>query len=735
MEAGQAPDRLQEALQWAEGGHPLEAEARLRSLVAEGTRLPLACMALGVLCGERGDRAQRRLWLQQARRLEAAASPAEAPSLRLLLNLLVDALEQGEPQQALAYGQEALAHYPEDGELHLQQARALSDLGQHEEALHHLDRACAGLRARLAEHPEDGKAWRLLAIAELNAQRPEGAIAAYRGALAVDPNHLPTLLAISRLLVERGQGDAAMPWLLNALAIAPNDPDVLSLNGCALKAIGEMPQAVELFRQALELRPGHLEAGQLLGVCLCDQGLFVEAATVLRRALETAPDHGECRARLATALHSNGQCAEAVAIYRELLEEQPEAQGVFNNLMFATSISQVATPAEVLATARRFWQRQGVDPQAPRPQPLQVRGRPLRVGLLSADIGSHVVGRFLDPLLRHHDPSRCQLQLISMRRRYEASSEGLIALADGFHSLEGLPPGQARGLLRQQGYDLLVDTSGYTRGTGLPLLAERCAPVQAHYIGYHATTGLATMDWFLGDGETASPDLQEQFCERLYRLPRPWLAYPSDPPFPEAQALMQTDRPVLGSFCQVGKISEATLHFWGEALRQVPEALLVLKDRGLRDPAVRERLEQALNQQGVASQRICFLAPIDGWRDHVDHYNILDLALDTTPWSSATTGFEALAMGVPLLAIRGQAMAARMSSSLVKAAGHPEWVVEHPRELAERVAALVADLNPLRSEKGQRQKKLQSSSLFDGEDYCSRVCEAFWAMCISGAHT
>jgi len=732
MEASEPTRRLHEALQSAESGQKTEAEVRLRALVAEGTRLPLACMALGVLCGERGDRPQRRLWLHQARRLEEAGG--KPPSLRLLLNLLVDALEEGDLEQALAYGREALVLEPNDGEAHLQQARLLFSLGQEEEGMHHLGQACAGLRARLAEHPNDGKAWRLLATAEHTAERPDAAIEAHRRALAIDPNHLPTLLAISRLLVERGRIDEAMPWLMNALAIAPDEPDVLSLNGCALKTIGEVSQAIDLFRQALDLQPSHLEASMFLGGCLSDQGLFAEAENVLRKALERFPRNIEIRNRLASALRSLGDLAGAVTIYKELLEEVPDAQGAFNNLMFTYSISGLATPEEVLNTARMFWQRQGVDPESPKPAALRVEGRALRVGLLSADIGSHVVGRFLDPLLRHHDPKRCQLELISMHRRYEATSETLITLADGFHSLEGLPRSQARDLLRQQNYDLIVDTSGYTRGTGIHLLAERCAPVQAHYIGYHATTGLATIDWFIGDEETAPPEFQDQFSERLYRLPGLWLAYPSDPPFPEAKALMQTDRPVLGSFCQVSKITEATLEFWGEALRAVPEALLVLKDRGLQDPAVRERLENALASHGVERDRIWFLAPVVEWRDHVDHYNILDVALDTTPWSSATTGFEALAMGVPLMAIKGNCMAARMSSSLVEAANYPEWAIKESREIKKVLVELLSELKTLRQNKRTRQLDLQKKLIGRDKSYCEYAITGFEAITQSRAN-
>ncbi len=720
--------RLDEAVKLAEAGQKEEAEARLRELVAEGARMPKATMALGVICGERGDLLQRRLWLQEARRLEEANG--HPLSLRLVLNLIVDALEQGEPQQALDYCEEALALYPGDGEMQLHHAHVLFALGQSGYALSRLQEACTCLRARLQEQPEDVKSWRLLAMAELKAEQVDAAIEAHSRALALDPNHLPSLLGISQLLMGRGRTDEAIPWLINALANAPDQLDAIKLNGYALKIIGDQQQAVELFRKALELDPEDQEAINLLGACLNDLGFFHQAAQAFRDALAINPKDFECRLNLGSALRDFGDTTRALEIFKELLMEMPEAYGAFSNLMFTFSISNLASTEEVLSTARAFWERQGVDPVAPKPSPLYIEGRSLRVGILSADVGSHVVGRFLDPLLRHHDPGVCQLDLISMQRRYEKSSEELIELADGFHSLEGLPMDQAREHLCKQDYDLIVDTSGYTRGSGIHLLAERCAPVQAHYIGYHATTGLSTIDWFIGDEETASPDLQEQFSERLYRLPRTWLAYPiTQQPFPQAVPLMQTKRPVLGAFCQVSKITPKTLNFWAAALSSVPEAVLVLKHSGLDDAGIRKYIEERFLDRGVRSDRIIFVSPVAEWRDHVDHYNIIDIALDTTPWSSATTGFEALAMGVPLLAIRGNCMAARMSSSIVKGASRSEWSIEDPREYGRRVANLCEKITELRKNKYVLQKELSKSTIFDGHNLCQLLIQGFRRIC------
>ncbi|MFN9629669.1 MAG: tetratricopeptide repeat protein [Cyanobacteriota bacterium] len=729
MDSGCPTARLEAALALAHSGRKKEAEQALRRLVAEGSRLPRAYTALGVLCGERGELGERRLWLEQARLLEA--SSGHPPSLRLLLNLLLDGLEQGEFERAFAFGSEALSYYPEDGEAHLHQVEAARALGRLEEAEWHLSQARDLLRRELEKDPSAVTAWRRLAQVERMAERPDVAIESYRRALEVDPNHVPTLLGISYLLMNRGSVEEAMPWLMNALAVAPRDPEVLCRNGFALKTIGEREQAIALFRQALAIQPAHVDASAFLASCLTDRGDLEDAATVYRQALAKTPGDRNCRLGLANILRNMGDIAQSLSIYQQMMEELPDELGAFSNYMFTTSITTIVPPAEVLATAKQFWNHFGVSTDPVRvtlPAQPRCEGRTPKVALLSADIGDHVVGRFLDPLLRHHDPGRCKLELVSMRRLYDSFSEELASLADGVVSLEGLADREARQCLRARGYDLIVDTSGYTNGSGLHLLAERCAPMQAHYIGYHATTGLATIDAFIGDDETASPDLQDQFSEQLWRLPRPWLAFPKEQTFPEATPIMQTDRPVIGSFCQATKITDATVAIWAEIMTQVPDAVLVLKNHGLQDPAFRKRLEERFAAHGVRPGRLTFHAPVSSWWDHVNVYNVLDIALDTTPWSSATTGFEALGMGVPLVAIRGSTMASRMSSSLVKGLGRPEWIGSSPQDIATICATLCADLLELRRTKASRQQEAFSSPLFDVSDFAQSVTELFRVM-------
>lgn len=88
---------------------------------------------------------------------------------------------------------------------------------------------------------------------------------------------------------------------------------------------------------------------------------------------------------------------------------------------------------------------------------------------------------------------------------------------------------------------------------------------------------------------------------------------------------------MLGSFNQLAKVREETLQFWLAAMQALPEARLVIKDRSVNDPVVRERITAVLSRGGVAPDRIRFLPPIGSWEEHMATYNQLDVALDATP--------------------------------------------------------------------------------------------------------
>ena len=750
-------------------GEPEKAEQLLRQLVKSGSTLAKAWMNLGVLVGDRGDKVERLKLFNHARELE----PNNA---KVLLNLAIAYHENGDSDSAEALIRQVLHQDAQLVAAHHSLGAVLAKAGRASEARDALATALeldpahwqsldqltglksaaalklaeAGYRRLIDAEPENGSLHRKLAVNLKYQNRIYEAIESFRTALNLNAADAESLIGLGLGLLKLGQADESLVLFLQALALDPDNGDALACTGLALRNLGDRVQAIEMLDRALLKMPDRADLINVKGECHADNGQLDQALASFEKALELDFSNMAIHFNLANTLRIRGDLEAARIAFDELLAEKPLHLGLFSSQMFLYSVASERWAPAALELGQRFWAG-WTEPFAPELEPSSNKSLvfdqtspnigslvdsadpsrlgKVRVGILSGDLGGHVVGEFLTAFLEHYDHDKLHVELLSMRRRYESRSEELIALADGAMTLEGLSDPQARELLRSRHYDLILETSGYTRHGGIRLLAQRCAPVQCHYIGYHATTALPGMDYFIGDMETADLALQDQFSEQLWQLPRPWLAYPKHRVFPPAEQLAATDLPVLGAFSQVGKIRAETLSFWGPALRKVPDSLLVIKDRCVADPNVCQRIADVLaKEHDVDPQRLRFLQRLGEWNDHVDCYNILDVALDTTPWSSATTGFEALAMGAPLVAIKGGCTAARMSTSLVQGVGRPEWVARTPDEFAAIVAELCSDLPALRAGKQERQRQAQNSSLFDGKDLAQHLQAALIAM-------
>jgi predicted O-linked N-acetylglucosamine transferase (SPINDLY family) len=144
-----------------------------------------------------------------------------------------------------------------------------------------------------------------------------------------------------------------------------------------------------------------------------------------------------------------------------------------------------------------------------------------------------------------------------------------------------------------------------------------------------------------------------------------------------------------------------------EALRAVPSAQMLIKDRYAPDPSVRERITAALGAAGIDSARLRFEGFASSWADHIRTYNQVDVALDATPWS-----------GVALAGV-----------------GELGWIADSPEAFAGIARELSADLSGLRAARTERQRRALAGPLFDAPDLAHHLGEALLAMAASAANT
>jgi len=733
------------------------AEEIYNKLLSDGTHDARIFCNLAIIYASNG-RQQERISLLE---LGSSIVPDNA---QIYSHLGVAYQEQGEIEKAITLYQKAINKNPSMAEAHNNIGLAFYQTKDHKSAKGSLKTAInlnpafvdpyinlGNLHAETGEHalaaevyaqcvvlqPEVSSHLFALGLAHQNSGQHKEAIDTYKKLLELEPQHPESLLNLASIMCNLGRADEAIYCYLSLLALDADNTDALLGYGRALDLMGYFEEAFSVYNKIRELDPSNTDNLNTLGLSLQSFGRHSDAIKVFKEALYEYPQHSAALINLAGSLRSLGDLESSISTYKKAIVSNPESLVAYKNQLFAYASASEAYALDNLELAKRYWELVRQQQESPQNGELSIvtaEAKPktdmskIRIGFLCADLGNHVVSTFLMPFLKDYDRSLFHVELISVQRRYEQTSSELIDLADSWYSLQGLDTTDSRKKIRSRGYNIIVETNGFTGDTGIDLLAERCASVQCHYIGYHASTGLDTIDYFIGDEVNLPREFQWQFSERLWRLPRTWLACCPYHDYPLVNNIVQKEVPVLASFNQLAKVSEEAMIFWAATLKKLPSSILLIKDRQCSDNEACQRIKNFLHTQSIDTDRLLFLPLTPNWNEHLEHYNLVDVALDTTPWSSATTAFDALGMGVPLVAIKGGCMSARMSSSIVKAVGKESWAASTPETYANIVADLCGDLSALRKTRSQRQKKFLASKLFDSADMARCLQDAFIKM-------
>ena len=357
--------------------------------------------------------------------------------------------------------------------------------------------------------------------------------------------------------------------------------------------------------------------------------------------------------------------------------------------------------------------------------------RPLTVAWITADLAYHPVSRFLlgffaaSPQLEHRHllVDTCDHLVESNRCQFE----GLTNLQ--VHNIgHGEWPAKLAAIRALQA-DVAIDLSGWTGGHFMRGFLARLAPVQMSYLGYFASTGLPTMDVWLGDDQLFPTPMQEWHTESIHRLQRCFIAWQPPAQLPEATVDVAEARPAggirFGSFNHNRKLSDATLRLWGDLLGSLPGSSLVLKASHRDDAATQELLCRRMRRQGLDPERVIWLPRADGPLEHLRQYGLVDVALDCFPNGGCTTTCEALWMGTPVITLTGRSYVSRMSTAVLHGAAMGEWCASSPEHYLQLARAQADGLVWLRQNRSHWRHQLQVNPLGDAADLMDQLELAF----------
>jgi superkiller protein 3 len=157
------------------------------------------------------------------------------------------------PQDAVVHYRTAVEGWPDNADIRLNFALALTEVGDIQGALDQLD-AAAGLRGA------DPTAHLVVGKLLLEQSRPADAWKAYERALAIQPKNLDALMGSGVALMQLQRPDEAIARYRLALEVDPRNADAHDGLGWTLAANGRLGEAIQEFEQALALNPNDRDA-------------------------------------------------------------------------------------------------------------------------------------------------------------------------------------------------------------------------------------------------------------------------------------------------------------------------------------------------------------------------------------------------------------------------------------------------------------------------------------------
>lgn len=632
--------------------------------------------------------------------------------------------ELGLSQEAANSYRRALQLQPNYVDTHFNLGNTLKELGRFDEAI-------ISYRHALELQPAFAEAHNNLGATLKELGRFDEAAASYRRLVELKPDSAEAHNNLGVTLKYLHQVETAVASYRRAIQLKPDYAEAHYNLGIALMELEQVNNAAASYRSALQLKPDYTEAYYRLGYALNRMGQFEAAVASHRKAIELQPDHIDAHCALGVALLDLMQIDDALASFRQALALAPDCIAAQSSLLFIQNYAYHLSPADCLEEARQYGRLVTSKATTPfsswlcNPQPDR-----LRVGIVSADLNTHPVGYFLESLLPQLDPEHIELIAYPTNPRSDALTAHIKPYFSAWHPLLDWDDDAATAqLIHSDGVHILLDLSGHTNMNRLPIFAWRPAPVQASWLGYFATTGVAEIDYFLADNTGVPAEQCQHFTETIRYLPDTRLCFSApqdDVPVAPLPAL-SNGYITFGCFQNLSKMGENVLALWSEILTALPDARLRLQSKQLLDAGVAAQLLARFQLHGIAPARVALHGMTPRTAYLAAHAEV-DILLDTFPYTGGTTTCEALWMGVPTLTLAGDTLLARQGASLLSAACLNDWITNAPAEYVERAIALASDLPKLAALRSTLREQVLASPLFDAPRFARNLQNELWAM-------
>ena len=331
------------------------------------------------------------------------------------------------------------------------------------------------------------------------------------------------------------------------------------------------------------------------------------------------------------------------------------------------------------------------------------------------------------PYLKQHNREQFTIVCYSDALADEIPSD-IRNIPDRWRDTEALNDQSLAELIRTDEVDILLELNGHCIINRYGAIARRPAPIQVSHYNWSATSGVAAIDYILVGEEFRLN--QANYSEKIYyhKGVRKALAFPDYFPPCAPPPCFKNQYVTFGSFGAAHKINGQVINVWCKILRQVPNARFYMKASVLDHAPFIKAYEQLFAAQGCDLNNIYF----EGYTTHekmLQAYEKVDIALDSFPYSGATSVREALWQGVPVVSLCNETKhCLQHGKAILRSMGHAELVANSVAEYVSIAVTLAKKKSLLLEYRNTLRQDFKTSPLLDLNNWIKHLEEAYREM-------
>ena len=586
------------------------------------------------------------------------------------------------------------------------------------------------------------------------------AIKIFKKSIALNEEFFENYFNISLCLINLKMKDEAIFYLKKYINYKQDNCDVYNNLGLLYLENNRLDDATLCFNKCISINLNYVKAYNNCGVALFKKDLIDEAINVIEIGLKIDPKFVDLNLNLARCFARKSYYVKAIRTLKNLLRSNPSNHNIlaligdyhikvgkilegFHFIDESLKVYEDQTLYESKLLSYFYKEELDLDNYYKDIDKLKkiystniiVKNenkriffdKQTRIGFVSADFREHAVSyQVFDVIKNLSENLELKLYFYYNKLEEDEITKSFKKLNINWINIFKLSDSEIIDKLRDDNIQILLDLSGFTKGGRLNIFYHQPCPIQISWCGYLASVGMEKNHYIFADKYTIPEVDENKYKEKIYRLDKTWSVLSKN-----YNVVANNNIPALknkfisfGSFNNILKINHKVVSTWSKILCRILNSKLYLFSDNFNEQEFKNYFEKLFLDNGVRLDQL-FFQPSLKRDDLLNKYNLIDIALDTFPYSGGTTSLESYWMGVPVLTKKGDYFISKSTESINKNIGLNDWIANDESDYINKAVNLSNNLNILQSVKTYLLENRETFAIFDSKDFAKQMFNAF----------